>query len=303
MEEDPGERKGKAELTESTAALEEALETEKISSDVGLANSLARFSQMYFAPPDNMSDFDSLEAVFNESRKSRVYIISQLVDWLYKENRPQSLIEVGSAGDVTAAMALPQTEVASVDIDPDIFLNVPNNSLPREFFNKLGMKKTMVGYGRDNLWKGKRKKLALVEKSLPNWHMSINDAKDLLFPDDSYDVALAQGPLEINFYIKEMARVTKPGGYVVIIMYEEEKDVNSNSVYETGIYNSYPDIRMVDLEEANSLGLEQVDIPDRLKNYENLANWKKGEIVRSAGVVFQVFKKNEISDKLTQDKE
>ena len=49
---------------------------------------------------------------------------------------------------------------------------------------------------------------------------------------------------------------------------------------------------MVDFEKANSLGLKQVDIPDRLKNYENLADWKKGETVRSAGVVFQVFRKS-----------
>lgn len=291
MEEDSGEGKEKTKLNESITVLTEVLEAEKISSDAGLANSRARFSQMYFAPPDNMTGPDNLEAIFDESRKSRMYIISQLVDWLYEEDRPQSLVEVGSAGDITVAMALPQTEVTSVDIDPDIFLNVPNNSLPRELFNKLGMKKTIEGYGRDNLWKGKRKKLTFVEKSIPNWHMSINDAKDLPFPDDSYDIALAQGPLEINLYLKEMARVTKPGGYVINIMYEEEKDVNSKSAYETGIYNSYPDIQMVNLEKVNSLSLEQVDIPDRLKNYEDLANWEKGETARSAGIVFQVFKK------------
>jgi len=265
---------------------------ERISSDVGLAGSLAKYSQMYFAPPDNIPDSERTEATFDESRKSRMYVISQLVDWLYQEDRPQSLVEVGSAGDITVAMALPQTEVTSVDNDPDIFLNVPNNQLPRELFNRLETKKSIVGYGRDNLWKGKRKKLTFVERSVPNWHMSINDAEDLPFPDNSYDIALIQGPLEVEFFIKEMARVTNPGGYIIIIMDEENKKVGSPSVYDTNRYNSYPDIPMIDTQQAQSLGLQKVDIPDRLKNYENLANWKTSDgTVRSAGVVFQVFKK------------
>lgn len=280
-------------LGEYHRILREVLQQERLQSDEDLAKALARYSQVYYTPPEGTSDSASLETIFDEARRIRVYVISQIVDWLYEQNHPNSLIEIGSAGDIAAAMALPQTQITSLDEDPDVFLNVPNNSLPREVFERLGMKKTMEGYGRDNLWRSKKRKLSLVQKCLPNWSKSIADAGRIPFPSGSYDIALVQGPLEIGDFIGEMARVIKSGGHVITILDEDDKEVGSPSAYETNRYNQYPDIPMIDLQQANTLSLRKIGIPDKFRRYENLAIWQeKDGTPKAAGIVFQVFRKS-----------
>ena len=293
MSEQNTEEIEKGESGEYSRILREILQQENLQSDEDLARALAKYSQTYYAPPKGTSNATILETIFEVARKIRVYIVSQLVDYLYGQNEPASLIEIGSAGDITAAMALPQTQVTSLDDDPNIFLNVPNNSLPKEVFKRLGMKKTIAGYGGDNFWRGKKRKLALVEKCLPNWHKSIEDARRIPFPNSSFDIALVQGPLEIGDFIKEMARVVKPSGHIITILDEDNKEMGSPSAYETNRYSEYPDIPMVNLQQAGSLGLQRKEIPDRFRRYENMATWRDEDgKPKAAGIVFQVFKKD-----------
>lgn len=278
---------------EHNRILREVLQQERLQSDQDLATALARYSQAYYAPQEGTSDVTNLETIFDEARRIRIYVISQAVDWLYGKSVPQSLIEIGSAGGITAAMALPQTQITSLDEDPQIFLNVPNNSLPREVYTRLGMKKTMEGYGRDNIWRSKKRKLAVVEKCLPNWRKLIADAGNLPFADNSYDVALVQGPLEAEDFLGEMTRIVKPGGHIVTILHEDYKAVDSPSVYDTHRYNQYPDIPVLNPQHCQSIGLQAIEIPDRLRRYENLATWKeKNGTLKATGIVFHAFRKN-----------
>ncbi|MBI2049533.1 methyltransferase domain-containing protein [Candidatus Roizmanbacteria bacterium] len=281
--------RGKENRVDYRGILDEVLQEERLQSDLDLAKALAKYSEAYYAPSEVVSHSKNLEVIFDETRRIRIYVIDQLFGWLYRQNKPESLIEIGSAGDITAAMTLPRTQITSLDIDPDIFLNVPSNTLPRKVFERLDVNKKMEGYGGDD--RNKRRKLALVEKCLPNWKKCIADGTDIPFPNNSYDVALVQGPLEAGDFLTEMARVIKPGGLIVTILQEDYKEIGCSSVYATRKYNSYPDVPMIDVQKAQSLGLQKVDIPFRFRGYENLAVWMEDSRPKGAGIVFQVFRK------------
>lgn len=65
----------------------------------------------------------------------------------------------------------------SVDIDPNIFGNVPYNFLPEKFFKKIRQQKELEGYGELN--DIKQRKLKMVEELIPNWKKEIADANNL----------------------------------------------------------------------------------------------------------------------------
>lgn len=230
-----------------------------------------------------------------------MYMVSEVMKYLYPSMPPKTLLETFSAGDTSAALALPQTEVTSLDIDPQVFLNVPNNNLPEEVFKQHGKRKKHLGYGKDTWLKTKSKALTFVEKLIPNWHKKIGNTYHLPFPDNSFDAVLIQDKSYVFDSIPEASRVLTPEGYIIILLPEEIRDIDYTSAYQQKKTND--DIEsgtfLTDVE-LKSVGLERFEIPDRFKQWEDLVRWKstylsedgKTQVEVSSGFIIEVFKKS-----------
>ncbi|MBN1169036.1 methyltransferase domain-containing protein [Candidatus Woesebacteria bacterium] len=268
---------------ERSKIFREVFDKISIKSDQELAIALQDYSVAYFEKGGNE------KVIWKNVPLMRAYLINKTFSWLQMDS-PQNLLECGSAGDISAAISLPNTEVTSYDIDPDIFFNVPYNDLPEEYLGAIGKKKNLEGYGPKDLLGFRRRKLDLVKEALPNWKMEVGDANEIKHPDNSFEAVLVQGTPNMLDFIDEMARVVEPGGFVVSIIHEEIRIGEYESVYKTGRYNTLPEYQFVDSGKLEELGLEKVEIPQEFKEYENLCEWGKN---KSSGFVFEVFKKNQ----------
>jgi SAM-dependent methyltransferase len=268
-------------VTSQNEIFKEVLNHIRLKTDDQLKQSLLAFSEAYF----DRGDFS--EDIWSNAFLMRSYLIDKTFSWLGIKLDAQ-ILECGSAGDISAAAVRPEAQVTSLDIDPDIFYNVPYNYLPPAYLDRIGKKKKLEYYGPKDILGRKKKKLKLVQEAIPNWKMEVGDAKEIKHADNTFDVALVQGTPDMLGFIGEMARVVKPGSFIVSIVHEEVRDGEYESAYDTRKYNSYPDYRFVSNEKLEVLGLERVQIPDDMKGYENLCEWGNN---KSAGYVFEVFKK------------
>ena len=254
--------------------LRHVIDSEKISSDKEFFEAVKRRRQSK----------GDLATVWEEGRRIDMYLVSKAINRLYKDSPPKTLVELGSAGNISPALALPETQVTSVDIDPNIFLNCPYNKLPRKYFSELGKKKDLAYYGEKQT-----AKLALAERLLPNWKKVIADARNLPFSKDKFDVALVWGTGELlTKFIKEAARVVRPGGHIVSVVWDFRPD-KAQSVYKTGRYYFYPKYKLITSKQAESVGLEKIRIPSDFEACER-ASQKDGQ---TEGFIFEMFKKEE----------
>lgn len=284
------------ELPETNAILQEILRVEAIRTDDELRESQLRHSEMYFNPPSDVSEKDVLSVIDREDRRMRMYLTRQVVDFLYSQH-PTRLLECGSVGDISAALALPNTQIVSVDSDQNIFLHMPYNLLPREYLEKIGKKKSREYYGGPDLLGRKRKKLELVKNAIPNLNIQVQDANQLTYSDNYFDGVFVQGTPDMFDFLPEMARVVRPNGFIWGIIHEQVKPESAPSVYETRQYNqdTYSDLSPVSDERLREIGLERISTPDRFKNYEKLCVWRDTDgSIKESGFVIDIFKK--ISD-------
>ena len=220
---DTGERRTKN-LSE---LLHEAVEKEAINSDEQLMNSSKRgFNAQFFPKMSEVFSGAVQPKIFDENRRQRVYLLRKVMATLFPDGTiPQSLLEAGSAGDISVSLAFPDMDVESVDIDPDIFLSVSYNTLPDGFFKRIGKRRSIEGYGGKDWLGTKKRKLTMVQEALPKWKPVIEDAEELSAPDESQDIALVQGtPDMLDFFISQLARVTKPGGYIISMVDEQMRE-------------------------------------------------------------------------------
>lgn len=288
MDTEPGEG-----IKSNPELLRDVVSQEAIQTDDQLRESSLRGFKRYFFSDGKLSEHDSLALIFDESRRQRVYLLRKLLRVLYPNGEvPANAVEVGSAGDISFALAFPNVPITSVDIDPDIFLNVPYNSLPEAFLNVIGKSRKLEGYGRPDLLGRKRRKLEIVQEALPNWIPLVEDASDMSAKDGTYELALAQGTPDMLEFIEEMARVIRIGGYIVSMVEEQIREGEFRSAYKQERYNFLPEYAFVPDTRLAKLGLERVLVPNRLKKYELLgAVSKSGDDEASTGYVFEIFKK------------
>ncbi len=267
------------------SVLRRAVDRDRITTDEDLAKS---FMKLSFSPRVTEED---RETDFTETARSRVYVLRQFADWL-GFGVEKKIVDLGSAGCTDAALALPDTDIYSIDCDHDLFMSNTNNSLPAKYFSAVGRSKTL------DLWRQgsnevKREKFAFIREALPNFHPVVARGERLPFSDSIMDAALIQGCVHPKQFLQEMSRVLKPGGYVVISMEEDERPLGSVSSYDTNVYvSSRSEISMIDGKEAANAGFEKIEIPKMYRSYEDLGTYTSAENrVFSAGLVFQVFRK------------
>lgn len=265
-----------------------AIESQSITTDAELATSVLRNSRY----PDADFTNDDWEQYFTEEARSRVYVLRKLVDWLYKGDKPRSIVEICSAGTTHVAMALPNTSIYSVDFDNDHFLSHSNNTLPGKFFESMGKTKELEWWRRGN-HEVQKSKLGEVMESLPNFHPVVADGTSLPFITESADIALILGQPNPMPFMDEMTRVISPGGFILVSTEDKFRPPSTSSAYVTNRFGSeYRNTSMVNEKSIVRLGLERLIIPATLRRYEDIATYQTpGENTFSTGFVFQVFRK------------
>jgi SAM-dependent methyltransferase len=273
--------------------LRQVINEEMFSDDTALSQALSVLCKVWYAripnesrPPEHYKLTEGLQ------EKVRIYTLRQLITWLLTDTKLESIIEIGSCGDTTLSMAFPDTQVTSLDIDPDCFKWAAYDSLPDKFLVKVGKTKE-VPMNFDDPHGGKlysdeiKSNLIFAEQCLPNWHKCIGDGQNIPFKNNHFDASFVLGALDANPFLPEMARVTKIGGYIIVMLDGDFKSVDDPSPYETHYYNLHAHIPMIDQVMAKQLNLQEVVIPSRFKEYENFGGWED----KRNGVVFQIYQK------------
>ncbi|MEK6943199.1 MAG: methyltransferase domain-containing protein [Nanoarchaeota archaeon] len=245
------------------------------------------YSTSYYEGLPNLPERERRSRGFQLDTEMRIFILKNLFKFLFGENQaPGSLVELGSAGDISAALAFPNTRVYPLDIDYDIFSNEVNH-LPEEVFALLGIPKLVTYYGQttpDNL--------RLVDRCLQNYRRVIGNGNNFPFRDNEFDVGLVQGsPHLLNDYFSELARVTKKGGYIMSVAEDFFKPADAESFYSTGKYGNWPEHGKTG---TSGYPLVAIEIPKKFRELERLCEWKseraEGQRLAS-GFVFEVFRK------------
>lgn len=256
--------------------------------------SLTRYCEAYYGPSRWFQRNKQPETIFAEQRRMRVFLVRKLVDFFYPHSPPQTLVELGSAGDISPALALPQTRVVSVDNDPEIFLNMPYNLLPRQFLKEARLSTRVLSYDEPNIFSDKTNRFKIVKDLIQNWEPMCEDANQLPLDNASIDCVLVQGTPDMLDFVKEMARIVKPSSHIIAVIQEEGTDPDAESAYMQRKYNTYPDYSFVPDDTLIRCGLDRVTIPDELKGYEHLHRKKypPDKHETSFGYVFEVFRKS-----------
>ncbi len=228
-----------------------------------------------------------------------MHTIEKAVSFLYGEkDMPKNIIETGSAGNISAALAFPDSNILAIDIDRDVFIN-EINFIPQEFFDKIGFIDNtdfnrITSYYDDYQDTGLYYKLKeIVKLSIPNYERIVADGYELPIKDDSIGLAIAYGtPDMIDIGIKEFSRVVKPGCYITSIVIGELAEKGHPSFYDTGEYNVdfWKNYHKID-PKIEGLPLSEIDVPDELKDYERIAKFMINEKLYTAGITFELFKK------------
>ena len=191
-----------------------------------------------------------------------------------------NVVEMASAGSIAMATALPDSNVVSVDSDPQIFAN--------------GFRQIPVELTQGTSIASNDEKIDKTKELLDNWKPEITDAKNTGHTDNEFDLSITlNNPNTFKDYVSEMARITKSGGYVIAIDHEVFKDKDDPSFYETGKFNapSYKPYGKLDEETANKLGLETVPVPESIREYENAVTWTSESQEYSSGFAVQIYRK------------
>ncbi len=279
---------------QQSEAVRAVVDSNGIKSDNELAEST--LSCLWYPGIDFPSD--DRERYETEQTRSRVYVLRNLADWLYKGEPPKSLVEICSAGTTQAPLAFPETIVYSVDHDIDHFKSNTNNSLPREAFEILGRNKSLERL-REGDSQAKKEKLSMVRVCLPNFRPLVADGTRLPLVENAVDIALILGQPHPKPFMEEMTRVIKPGGFIVISTEDRSRPLNASSSYDTNRFGSaYSNTSMVKEGSVVGLGLVKVTIPASLRKYEDLATYQDPSGKKfSTGFVFQVFRKKALAKK------
>ena len=83
--------------------LRHVIDSEKISSDKEFFEAVKRRRQSK----------GDLATVWEEGRRIDMYLVSKAINRLYKDSPPKTLVELGSAGNISPALALPESTKAS----------------------------------------------------------------------------------------------------------------------------------------------------------------------------------------------
>ena len=67
------------------------------------------------------NNLELLDEISELNGRLRRYLINKIINFL--NIKPQRVLEVGSAGDYSLALTLPESFVIGLDIDPDVFCN------------------------------------------------------------------------------------------------------------------------------------------------------------------------------------
>ncbi|MFH0891152.1 MAG: methyltransferase domain-containing protein [Candidatus Falkowbacteria bacterium] len=231
--------------------------------------------------------------LFDMQTAMRIYLIRKIVKLLYgKTGKFLKILECGSAGDISCALALSGARVYGLDIDYKIFAN-EINCIPNGVWKIIKIKRPVAYYGQTN-----EAHLNFVKKSLTNYERIIGDYKKLPFPDESLDVGLTQGTPEVlSNSISELFRVIRSGGYIINIIHEsiypDQKPFLS--FYDTGNYHEWDEYKALNPREYG-LRLKKIDIPSEFKKLERLKPWYSNYDFHqqrkvNSGFIFEVFQK------------
>ena len=234
--------------------------------------------------------------LFDMQTAMRIYLIRKIVKFLYrKTGKFLKILECGSAGDVSCALALPGARVYVLDIDYKIFANEVN-CIPVGVWKITKAKRQVAYYGQTN-----ETHLDFVKKILPNYGRIIGDYEKLPFPDESLDVGLTQGtPDLLSDSIFELFRVIRSGGYIINIIHEQIYPDQKPflSFYDTGNYQhgSCWDEYGALNPQKYGLRLKKIDIPSEFKELERLKSWYSNYDFHeqrkvNSGFIFEVFQK------------
>lgn len=272
--------------------LRNLLDRETIQSLDDLRSAQSRYCHAYYGDEHGKTPPDSDEILSRESRRIRRYSLRQAIDWLYPATPPSTILECGSAGDASIAMEYPQSHVDSVDIDKGMFIFNLYDGLPRELFEAIGMKKHgVVGLGLRYPLQSDRIN-SVIKNGIPNLTAHVKDAKKMDFPTESADLALVQGTPDMLNFLPEMTRLIKPRRHIVSVVYDDHHQYPAHSAYAMNRYNGWPEFTFQSDERLRDLRLQRIQVPDSLRQLENLATYrnKRGKQF-GAGVVFEVFQK------------
>lgn len=283
------QRKGKKLPVNASVILRDIIEESAID-ERKLRETALKYSKLYVEGKPKLNEMESHARIFDYSRDMRIFLIRKVISYLYKNEFPSSLIECGSAGDISAALALPNTRITAVDIDPDIYIN-EINEIPQKLFDILGMDRIFACYG--DAWRKKfyERNKKIVNKCLPNYERVIADGENLEYGGETYDFALVQGtPDLINICRNELGRVLKPGGYLASIVTDLAHPADSPSFYTTGTYVSWPKYKITNPKKER-LPFKTIEIPANLKDLETLCSWNSSDEKLSTGFVFEIYRK------------
>jgi hypothetical protein len=263
-----------------------------IMDDSGLKDSLTRYCQAHYG--DIPYGVNRGEVSDEEQIRYRSYVLRKVINWLSPSGDPQSLIELGSAGDISAAIALPNTQVLSVDEDPTMFSFNIIRSLPKNFFPLVGEKKPseVQSFVQTFFSKYRQRNAEFVKKIIPNLTTFAHDAHNLPIGDNIYSMALVQGTPDMLDFLPEASRVITRGGFVVSMVDDMYHKSGLPSAYDSHEYAGWQEFSFVSDEVVQKNGMRRIDIPVMLRSYEDVGHWinRKGEEY-SAGFVFEIFQK------------